>query len=167
MNEHERLYAHLMSISDITDIDNDRALALVGQLADVSLDLKETVGLERAIALIGQIRARDLTPEQSTTLCYFAGNAWSNLRTLRRTTREAAWAWEQDELENEILNLRQAARRGQIEAVVDERRCQILTNLGNAFDHVGRFVEAIELYDRALAVRPDFPMARGNRGVAC
>ncbi len=43
-------------------------------------------------------------------------------------------------------------------------QCQIFTNLANSFSNVGRFIEAIELWDRALRLNPKFGMARGNRG---
>lgn len=43
-------------------------------------------------------------------------------------------------------------------------KLRITTNLGNALDHVGRFVEAVELWDRALTEHPNYAMALGNRG---
>jgi tetratricopeptide (TPR) repeat protein len=45
-------------------------------------------------------------------------------------------------------------------------RLQSLTNLGNSFDTLGRDLESIEAYDRALAIDPDFAMALGNKGMA-
>jgi len=65
-------------------------------------------------------------------------------------------------MEKEIIHLRMALHG--IDALSDERACQILTNLGNLMDHIGRFVDAIEYWDRALDKLPSFPMARGNRG---
>ena len=41
---------------------------------------------------------------------------------------------------------------------------RFLTNLGNALSTVGRSVEAIEYWDRALRKSARFPMALGNRG---
>jgi tetratricopeptide (TPR) repeat protein len=45
------------------------------------------------------------------------------------------------------------------------RRCQILTNAGNALSFVGRFVEAIELFNKALGIDAAFGHAQGNRAV--
>jgi tetratricopeptide (TPR) repeat protein len=45
-------------------------------------------------------------------------------------------------------------------------RCQVYTNLANQLDTAGRFVEAIEYWERALAIVPTFDMALGNRGLA-
>ena len=36
--------------------------------------------------------------------------------------------------------------------------------MGNCFDYLGRVVEALECYDKALKLEPDFGMALGNKG---
>lgn len=41
-----------------------------------------------------------------------------------------------------------------------------VTNLGNLYDTIGRPVEAIACYERALAVDPGFAMAAGNKAMA-
>jgi hypothetical protein len=42
----------------------------------------------------------------------------------------------------------------------------ILVNLGNCYDYLGRVVEALECYDKALNLEPNFGMALGNKGKA-
>jgi len=44
------------------------------------------------------------------------------------------------------------------------RKCQILTNLANYLNNIGRFVEAIEIWSKALSIEPQFAIALGNRG---
>jgi hypothetical protein len=51
------------------------------------------------------------------------------------------------------------------EAAKGDDRVQAATNLGNSLDHGGRDVDALARYDEALAIRPGFGMARGNRGL--
>jgi tetratricopeptide (TPR) repeat protein len=41
---------------------------------------------------------------------------------------------------------------------------QIFVNLGICFDRLGRVVEALECYDKALSLKPNFGMALGNKG---
>ena len=41
-----------------------------------------------------------------------------------------------------------------------------LTNLGNLYDEIGRPVEALHCYERALTADPDFGMALGNKAMA-
>jgi len=43
---------------------------------------------------------------------------------------------------------------------------QILVNLGNCFDNLGRVIDALECYDQSLRLKPDFGMALGNKGKA-
>lgn len=43
---------------------------------------------------------------------------------------------------------------------------QFLVNLGNTLDLLGRGVEAISIYDRALKIDEDFSMAKGNKAIA-
>lgn len=45
-------------------------------------------------------------------------------------------------------------------------RIQALTNLGNSYDTLGRDLDSIRAYDRAIEIDPDFGMALGNKGVA-
>lgn len=49
-------------------------------------------------------------------------------------------------------------------ASVDDPR--VLTNLGNLYDSIGRPVEAIRQYERALAIDENFGMAIGNKAYA-
>jgi tetratricopeptide (TPR) repeat protein len=64
-----------------------------------------------------------------------------------------------------------AARRGYEAVGGDESaesalRAQSLVNAGNSYDNLGRDQEALGLWDEALALDPDFAMARGNRAIA-
>ena len=43
---------------------------------------------------------------------------------------------------------------------------QVLVNLGNCYDNLGRVVDAIECYDKSLESKPDHGMALGNKGLA-
>ena len=73
------------------------------------------------------------------------------------------WAFEFQELEKQILNLRWALKYSK--NISDNiNKCQILTNLGNLFSHIGRFSEAQLYWKLAIETIPDFPMAIGNIG---
>src|SRR3546814_14902280 len=64
----------------------------------------------------------------------------------------------------QILALSRAAAHPGFAELGDVRRCQLLTNSANILNAMGRFTDAIEGWDDALAIRPDFAMALGNRG---
>ena len=161
----EASYESLMSLEDLSTLPVDQCLAHIGQLVDLSMDLKRMEGLERAVVLSQELQARSLDPHHLTTCEYFLANAWSNIGRLSKGTPDQAWAWEQEELESEITHLRRALRGHALSQLRDGLACQILTNLGNAMDHVGRFVEAIAYWDNALQRAESFQMALGNRGV--
>ncbi|MCV2217737.1 LA2681 family HEPN domain-containing protein [Thauera sp. Sel9] len=74
------------------------------------------------------------------------------------------WNFEQLEIQQQIFLLRRAAHGSGFAAMEPVRRCQILTNLGNQFDALGRFVEARACWSAALAIDPRFWMAKANRG---
>lgn len=70
-----------------------------------------------------------------------------------------------EELSNEIYYLRKAISSAGFNKVQKERQCQILTNLGNSFSFIGRFVEAQVYWDRAIEILPLFSnQAIGNKG---
>ena len=160
MADLEATYNSLISLEDLTRLTTEEALEHIGRLSDISLAVRKTQGIEHAIELSEELQKRDLTAAQLATSHYFLANAWAGLRELSGSNQ--SWGWEQEEMEKEIIHLRMALHG--IDALQDERACQILTNLGNLMDHIGRFVDAIEYWDGALDKLPSFSMARGNRG---
>jgi tetratricopeptide (TPR) repeat protein len=67
------------------------------------------------------------------------------------------------------LNHLRAARLGYLSALEAhdapaDLAAQAAVNLGNSYDSIGRYTEAIEMYGRALGRSPGFAMALGNRG---
>lgn len=163
MAEGEEEYATLMTVHTVEGLDADAALRIIGRLTDLSLDCGGIDGIRRAISLGQELQGRELSPSEQSTLHYFLANAYANLSRISRTDGDV-WNWEQDHTEKEIMHLRLSLQGRGFAQVPEVRRCQILTNLGNAFSFVGRFVEAIEYWDRALSIVPSFPMALGNRG---
>jgi tetratricopeptide (TPR) repeat protein len=138
----------------------------IGDLIDISTDLSATAGARRAIQLCDGLRQNSsLTDEESALLYYFEANAWSVLVPWPGVGATDAWSWKNESFDNMIRRLRQAQRSPGFVHLDPLRRSQILTNLGNALDTIGRFVEALECYDRAVRVCPAHGMARGNLGV--
>lgn len=104
-------------------------------------------------------RASDLAPELSFLTHYFSANAWDIRRPERND--ENVWLWEQPEIQAQILELRRAIRHEGFENLHVVRRCQMLTNLANELDHVGRLIEAVRYFDRAPTLQGNFAMALG------
>ena len=141
----------------------ENELGQLGLLIDQATDEKDISGLNQAIDKCQQLLSAEASVGPKCLIHYFLANAWSGKRHALYTGDDA-WAWEQLELEKEIFHLRLAFALSVKEKPPSFYVCQILTNLGNALSHVGRSVESIEYWNRALEISAEFPMARGNRG---
>lgn len=147
----------------IDGLKNQNALQHIGVLIDAAFDHKSSAGTARAFDLLAQVRARKLSSKHQATAHYFAANAWENRKCERQNQNE--WSWEQPEIQAQILELRRAAQHKGFANLHPELRCRILTNLANQLSFIGRFIEAAEMWDRALAENNQFGMALGNHGV--
>ncbi len=138
------------------------ALDCVARLIDISGETHSERGIKRAFGMLKEIGRRDLTSPQQALLHYFRANAWTSRRQME--AESGPRRWEQPDRQEEILSLFMARNHDGFAGLHDVQRCQILTNLGLQFNAVGRFVEAIELWDSALEILPNFAMAHGSRG---
>lgn len=148
----------------IDSLSDDEALKHIGLLIDAAGDERSALGTDRAFALLDEVRKRGLSPDRVVLTHYFAANAWDNRARQQNECRVGAW--EQPEIQEQILELRRAVHHegfGQLHVI---RQCQVLTNLANQLDHIGRFIEAVRYFDRALSLQGNFAMALGNRGIA-
>ena len=165
----EEIFNQIISVERIDDFgetDTDKVLYKIGLLIDVSGDLGKPEGIRLAIKLLDELRDnKKIVKEQLAMSHYFSGCAWSSLKELTRKDSQSAWDWEQEEIEKEVSHLRKALNNDHFTDLPKIRQCQILTNLGNAFNRIGRFVEAIEYYDRAIEVSQNFGMSLGNKGI--
>lgn len=152
-----------MAFAGIDDCSVEAALARIGHLIDLSADLRRPEGAVRALEWADALERRGTPDSEGALLQYFRANAWAVRRTSRLGDRAAEWAWDQEELQKEIYHLRGALRHVGLERLSPMRHCQIFTNLGNSLNAVGRFVEALEYWGRALKINPQFAMALGNR----
>lgn len=160
----EDAFAALMSKVCLTGVGTKSAIDGTSKLIDLSFDLKKPEGIDRALVWCEELKKRNLDAAESVLLHYFWANAWSDSLDLRDPHARQEWHWECPEFEGQILHLRLALSGVGFAQLPAERQCQILTNLGNTLNHFGRFAEATEYYDRALAISGAFPMALGNRG---
>lgn len=97
-------------------------------------------------------------------LDYFRANAWASRYQQRLGDRAAVWNFEQPEVCQQVFLLRRVMNSPGFVAMDAIRRCQVLTNLANQLDTLGRFVEARAYWSAALTIDSSFWMARANRG---
>ncbi len=162
-SEYGQYHQELMKIEDWSTCPPSKALKLLGQLTDLSWDLRNEEGLERAIE-VGNSILEILTSDSQLSQChYFLGNAWGYLGKLRGS--DEGWHWDQKEIEKDILHQRSALMWADSATdIPSELKCQMLTNTGNTFIHLGRCSEAIPFWKQAIKLNPRFAMAVGNLG---
>lgn len=137
---------------------------IIGRLIDLSFDLNREDGVRKAFELAKTIDKTEISPTDLIVYHYDIANGWSVIRKLNRSGITEDWDFEQEELNNEIVNLRIALNHPSFGDLQLERQCQILTNLGNLFSYIGRFVESQELWNRSISIIPQFAMAIANKG---
>lgn len=164
--EHEllRTFQKLKSLSSLAGLKNGKALHYLACLVDLAARYDDPESTDKALAWAAELKSRKLSASDQITLSYFTANAWGDKQNFRHRNADEAWKWEQPETLNQILCLRRARRHPYFQQWDGVRQAQVLTNLGNQLDTLGRFVEALAHWNDALAVKPEFGMARGNRG---
>jgi len=148
-------YSTGIQIQSVSDFGPDEVVQLIGELIDAAGILQEEDGLEHALDLADRVFGKkDLEDNQEARLYYFVGNAHSELYQLDKqgASKSEIWNrnWERPKIEPVILNYRRAANHLGFDKLPVPRQCQILTNLGNTLNSVGRSIGALRHYDRAL-----------------
>lgn len=161
----EKIFHRLMQLDNLTRYADARAMEALGSLIDLSSDLGRDDGLDKALAWCDELEQRPLKGPDIPTLDYFRANAWHARQRTKHRDPNIAWSWDQPEALEQIRFLRSATRHPEFENLDAVRRAQIFTNLANLLNSLGRFVEAVPVWSRALSVNPRFGMALGNRGL--
>ena len=141
------------------------ALKHLEHLREISFAIGNAGGLRQAIGLGSELDRKPLSPSHKTTLHCSLASAWANLRALS-SGKESVWGWEQYEIENELMHLRRALNRDALRIMPREQASGILSDIATLLNHVGRFSEALEYWDRAVAWTPELAVVRGKRGYA-
>ena len=156
----------MMHKPTISNLSSNDALDLIAQLVDKAFDDDNPTLVDYSLSLADELEVRGLQSHEMALLDYFRANAWACRYQRRLGDRAAVWDFEQPEILQQVFLLRRAVNSSGFASMDAIRRCQILTNLGNQLDTLGRFVEARAYWSAALAIDSNFWMARANRGRA-
>jgi tetratricopeptide (TPR) repeat protein len=149
---------------DVSSFSDNEAMQLLGQYIDQAMDLGDAEMASSALNLCDEMGFR-VNGASEVELCYFRANAWSVVRHAKHKDEAVVWLWDQEEILHEIYWLRYAVRHFSFGDLDSLRRGQILVNTANILSHIGRPIEAIEYWQRALSIVPRFGMALGNLGL--
>jgi tetratricopeptide (TPR) repeat protein len=145
---------------------NEHLIEKIGVLADQALFKGKADILEDAAKLSTQVDTRSLSQYQLAIFHYHVSNVWGNSFKLLPNDRKQERLWEQPEIEKQLIHNRLAVTS--LETAGDACPLSVVwaiyTNLANTLFQIGRFVEALEYWDRALVLNPDFGLAVANKG---
>lgn len=144
-------------------LSEEAVMQLIGAIIDMGSDEQSVAALDRATGLLDQFLVGAVADRHACRAHYFRANIWSARR--HASAEQRAWVWKSEAIDGEILELRRAMRHPGFAELEPIACAQTYTNLGNVLNHIGRFIEAVEYWDRALVSVPTFAMASGNRGV--
>ena len=106
----------------------------------------------------------EMEPHDSVTISYNLASAHLHLWQLAVEQSGLGEAWL-----DKRSHLRKARRLfslvAQCKDADTELRLKALTDCGNSFDNIGRYLDALDCYDQALKLDSSFGMASGNRGI--
>ncbi len=159
-------YRGMLMRQDLEGMDTPRALEHIGKLRDMAFGLQKQDGVSRSISFGDGLFRRDLSPKEDACLHYLQSNSWEKLRLLKARDGLSVWGWEQQEIEKELFHLRRALNRDALKDLSTRHVSKVLTNMAALLNHVGRFSEAQEYWDRAVSFVPDYALAKGKRGYA-
>lgn len=132
---------------------------------DQASDEKNIDAINRALEKIEKNNVEELSSKELARLYFLKANCYATKRVISGDVKN--WSWEDENLEKEIYYLRLSISECNSIPIKDDYsdlRYRVQTNLANALNHVGRFVEAIETWDNVLNENPTYAMAIGNRG---
>lgn len=133
---------------------------------DTACEAQDAPALRGYLESIASLSRAGVSKVERGSLAFFEANIHAALRNHADSTSAD---WLEPLLEAEIRALRVARLTLADEStrtLRNDLKLRVITNLANALNRSGRFVEAIELWDEVLAEHPRFGMAMGNKALA-
>lgn len=146
------------------DINKNTPSEILNKLAGIfetSRDERNLSKLKDGLALSSEVDISRFSDSEKCRFNYFVANGWHYVLLLKYDSPDDAGMFT-GEYEKEIYHLRIALQF--IDGVDANGACEVLTNLGCAFSHIGRYAEAQYYFDWALGIDSGFGMASGNKG---
>jgi len=160
----ELKYENIIKFDNLNHFEPNQVVRILAIIFETSRKKREIKNLKIGLDF-SEKQNLDLFDDHDKMIFHYnVANGWSYLQMLtQQENLDEFWEFKPQKLEKQIINLRLALIFSE-EINDDFNKCQILTNLGNLFSHIGRFSEAQLYWHKALKIIPDFPMAVGNIG---
>ena len=103
---------------------------------------------------------------KDAAVCFFLwANCHAGIASSKLQHEGNEWSWNQKAKVAELLCLRKAVSSPGFSELDTILQCKIITNTAGTLSYLGRPVEAIAIWDKAIEEIPNFAMALGNRGI--
>jgi hypothetical protein len=158
----EEVYNEYMALNSIDDKNSIEILQICGELIDSSFYLKKEEGIKKAMLFLEKLKNKSLNDEQKGILYYYFGNAYADIGSFEISN---FLLWDDKNKKKAIYNYRKSL----IYKLDKDTTAQVLINLANLYDSLGRFVKSIALYKQAKEEKSEnysTYMADGNKGIS-
>lgn len=150
-----------METNNLNKKSPNEILITLGNLFETSRKENDLERLMKSIDIANNIKLEKFDILEKANFYFFLGNAWSYVQGIKYP--EIKFEFESEEIEKRIVYYRKAL--GFLRENNDDFiKCQVLTNIGNLFNTIGRIVESQEYFNLCLDINPRFGMAIGNKG---
>lgn len=160
----EYTYEEILALENVNEFKPSQVCNFLAFIFETGREDNNANAISSGLRLATSRSLEDFTDHEKMTYHYYVANGWAYLHKLtHQINSNEFWAFEASEVENQIINLRKAISFS--DKVNDHfLLSQVLVNLGITFSHVGRSVEAIHYWHKAMKLHPGFGMAIGNLG---
>lgn len=135
-----------------------------GLYIDLGLYERSIDTIEHGVELLETHLDQFLSNEKyAQTTYYNLANGYSNIFKFKKIENEFYGIFEETELNIALDYYFKALKAKQVDK---NNTLQILVNIGNTLDQMGRSLEAIEYYNKVLNRNNRFGMALGNKGIS-
>lgn len=154
----------ILNLEDLNEFQPSEVVNILAILFETGRESQNIETIKIGLDFSEKQNFQEFSNDDKMNFHFNVANGWSYLQQLTRNLNsDEFWSFEFKELEEEIINLRLALLFSR-NSNNSNRKCEILTNLGNLFSNIGRFSEAQLYWNSALKIDPTFAMAIGNIG---
>ncbi len=148
-------------IVNYDDLTSMEVIEFLGNEINEAGDKHDIEKLKGIIHYAENLDIKDFSSEEKSIFYYFLSNAWANQMNQEIAPEDIPFVCNKQE--KQIFYLRLSIKYfGHGNSSF--QKAQVYVNLGNSYDHIGRFVDAHIMWNKALEVYPDFGMAICNIG---
>ena len=140
----------------------EEIIKIFGFFIDASSNEGNISLISKCIELFNTICLDNITSKNKAVLYYNIANAWNYKYRYEKDKNKDVWNFDQPNVEEQLFYLRSCINEPEFNTLPIYNQCLAYTNLANTLDTIGRYIDAIALWKKALDLDENFGMALGN-----